>query len=49
MDAILTLINDAIDPKRMTQREALEFLERLEEQIESMCESIRDDMMRDAE
>ena len=49
MDAILTLISNAIDPKRMTQKEALEFLERLEEQIESMCDGIRDDMMRDAE
>jgi len=46
---ILTLVAQAIDPKKMTKREALNFLEELVADLEGSIDALKDELRDDEE
>ena len=43
-DSILEQINEAIEPGKMSQQEALDFLDEIISDLEGSCDGIRDDI-----
>jgi hypothetical protein len=49
VSAILSLIAQEIDPKKMTKREALNFLEELVADLEGSIDALKDELRDDEE